>query len=484
MSKNTISKIEQQSAYDYIKNAYRAYGADVVGSGYQTGRMFCDVYDGLKISYRHLIQVMYEEPNQFVKVQTILGDVMKKYHFHGVDGAQEIVYSLANDYKCVEVQGNSGARTMSFVSEGAAPRYTEARLKSEVKQQLKDLMPFVPEETTVTGYKEKRYIPTPIPLGLVAGTGIGMGIGIRNNLPAFTAESLLEAYLKNDYKLLRLNYGYSLSSFFDDSEYDYEKNKIIGNNLALQEPSKENLIGLKDLWETGEGKLKIYIPMYKCTINNMQGFMLICDPKLFIPNTLDKDYTKQTQLMEWKKHGLVEAIDFSDGVRKLFIGLTPRTKKITLTNLKKEIYENARVFQNIKYQINIATEKVTGKVGIYDWVNFTYNNYKNLYKQFIDSELKRLYDELLSWKYFREIVDLLLDKKKKWTDEEIVEEINKKSKKHKISVSNVEWVGSKPYNTIRNSEPKDKIAKIEELHQYYKTLNIDDQIKTFIKCWN
>ena len=90
----------------------------------------------------------------------------------------------------------------------------------------------------------------------------------------------------------------------------------------------------------------------------------------------------------------------------------------------------------------------------------------------------------MSWKYFREIVELLLDKKKKWTDEEIVEEINKKSKKHKITISNVEWVGAKPYNTIRNSEPKDKIAKIEELHKYYKTLNIDEQIKTFIKCWN
>ena len=89
----------------------------------------------------------------------------------------------------------------------------------------------------------------------------------------------------------------------------------------------------------------------------------------------------------------------------------------------------------------------------------------------------------MSWKYFREIVELLLDKKKKWTDEEIVEEINKKSKKHKITVSNVEWVGAKPYNTIRNSEPKDKIAKIEELHKY-KTLDIDEQIKTFIKCWS
>lgn len=496
-------KQESISAYDYIKKAYTVYGKELMFSGYQQGRMFCDKYDGLKISYRHYIQALWEQPNQKIKVQAVLGDAMKKYHFHSDGGGEEVIYSLANDYKCVEVQGNSGAQTMSINMKGSAGRYVECKLKDEIKQQLNDLMPLVPDEISVTNFKEKRYIPTPIPLGLIAGSGIGMGVGMRNNLPAFTASSLYEAYIKNDYKLLRPNFGYSLGNCWDGvSSFDNTKNKIIGKDLSKQKPTEENIEGLKDLWETGEGTLTLGIPMYKCKINNVEGLMLVCDPKLFAPDVNEKEEkeskngkkkkpVKQTQLVMWKKEGLVETFDYTDDIGKLFISLTPRTKKITLEDVRKEVYEHCKMFQTIKYQVNISTGDITGKVGIGNWIDFTHNNYCKLYKRFISSELERLDNEEIAWYNYRAIVDRLTDKKRDWSDKEIMEDINAKllkgtakDKKHLLRIEHVEWVGAKANNAIRNTKPEKKLEAIEKEKERYKNMVIEDQVKNFVDCWS
>lgn len=479
-----MSKQEAMSVFDYVKNAYTVLGRDIMGSDFQVGRMFTDKYDGLKISYRHYLQCLWEQPNQMVKVQAVLGDAMKKYHFHGDGGAQEVIYALANDYKCVETQGNSGSRTMSITMKGSAGRYVECKLKEEVRSQFNRLMPFVPEEETVTGYKEKRYIPTPLPLGLIAGTGMSMGVGMRNNLPAFTAKSLYQAYLKEDPSLLRLNYGYSLGTCWDEkSRFTHETNKITGKDLSDEKPTKENIEALRTLWETGETSLNVGIPMYKCTIDGTDGFMLVCDPALFTPK-------KSKKIEEWEAAGLIEVFDYSDEIGKMFFSLTPRTKKISLEDLRKEIYENCDIIKNLKYQVNIATGDITGKVGIGNWIDFTHHNYEKLYKEFIKSELKRLDKEEIVWYNFRAVVDLLIDKKAKHSDKEIVDLVNAKldkgskaDKAHKISIEHVEFIGAKAYNTMRNSDPEDKLKKIEEERQKYKNMDIEKEIKAFVDCW-
>ena len=84
-----------KTTLDIVEDAYTVYGKDIMWNSYQQGRAFLSADDGLKISYRHILQTMLETTGSaMTKVQAILGENMKRYHFHGDLGAEEIVYSL------------------------------------------------------------------------------------------------------------------------------------------------------------------------------------------------------------------------------------------------------------------------------------------------------------------------------------------------------------------------------------------------------
>lgn len=479
---------DEITAKDYVEHAYVTYGRDIMLSSYQQGRQFLDKYDGLKISYRHMIQTLLEQPDSTVKTHAILGDNMKKVHFHGDGGAEEIVYKLANDFKCVEIQGNSGSRTMELEMPGSAGRYTEAKLKPVIRDQLKHLMPYVPQELTFTKYYEKRYIPTPIPLGLIAGSS-GMGIGYQQRVPAFTAMSMYKAYLKNDPSLLRLNFGYSLGSCYDPrSFYDHKTNTIKGPDISDQEPTENNLANLKKIWEKGEGRLTLGIPVYNTTIGDRNGFLCVCDPALGTPK-------KSPQIEEWEKEGLIEVMDLSDEVGKLFFALQPRVRKITLEDLRYEIMSHCNIHitnpLTTIYTLNIACDDLTGKVGLYNWIDFTHWNYTQLYEKYRMDQISKLDFEELIWYSFEQIVDLLTDKKNPHEDEEIVKIINdklskgtKKDKEHLVTLEVVQAVGEKAYNTYRNANPAKRLGAIAKERQDLKDLVIEDKIKEYVKAWS
>ena len=494
-NKDIFSK-DTVSCKDYVDHAYITYGQDIMGSSFQQGRQFLDMYDGLKISYRHILQTLLDQPeNQFVKTHAIIGDNMKKIHFHGDGGAESVIYALANDYKCVEVQGNSGSRTMELEMPGSAGRYTEARLKATIREQLKHLMPFVPEEYTFTGYPEKRYVPTPIPLGAIAGAN-GMGIGFANRIPAFTALSMYNAWLQNDSSLLRLNYGYSLGDCYDSkSYYDHTTNKIKGKNLADQEPTSENKAMLKKIWEYGEGRLTLGIPIYNTEIEGKQGFLLVCDPALGTPK-------KSEKIQQWEKEGLIEVSDLSDTVGKLFFALQPRVRRLSLDELLEEIKAKCNVFiknpLTTSYSLNIAKEKIVDnksksyvtKVGLYEWISFTHNNYTKLYQQYIDDALAKLDKEELVWYSFQEVVALLTDRKNPREDEDIVEIINsklskgsKKDKAHLINIEIVKQIGEKAFNTYRTANPTKKLENIAKQRKQLQETVIEDKIDKYVKAW-
>lgn len=478
---------ETISVKDYVDYAYVTYGRDIMGSSFQQGRQFLDKYDGLKISYRHMLQTLLDQPDAFVKTKAVTSDNMKKIHFHGDGGAEDIIYSLANDYKCVEVQGNSGSRTMEMELPGSSGRYTEVKIKPVIREQLKKLLLYVPEEMTFTNYPEKRYIPTPIPLGLVAGSS-GMGIGFANRIPAFTATSIYKAWQKNDPSLLRLNYGYSLGNCYDEkSFYDHTNNKIIGPDLSNQKPSSENLTNLKKLWEKGEGRLILGIPVYNTEIENKKGFLLVCDPALGTPK-------KSDQIQQWEKDGLIEVSDLSDTVGKLFFALQPKTRKISLNDLKNEILNHCNVFiknpLTTTYSINIACDSIVGKVGLYNWIDFTHWNYTKLYETYIKDALKKLDFEELIWYSFQAIVELLTDKKNPREDADIVKIVNDKlskgtakDRKHLINLQVVQTIGEKAYNTYRTAKPAQKLENIVKEREALKNLNVEDKVKDYINCW-
>lgn len=491
--------IEKQiDANEFIRDAYTQYGRHINGSDYQVGRMFCDVYDGLKISYRHYLQALWESPNKMTKVQAVLGDAMKKYQFTGDAAGSEIVYSLANDYKCVETQGNSGSRTMTLTMGGSAPRYVECMLKPQIREQFDRLMPYVPEEITITGYPEKRYIPTAVPLALIAGAGTGMGIGCANVLPAFTAKSMLDAYLNNDPHRLRLNYGYSLGFGFDPNIwYDCTNNTPIkddgkGNwvpceGLENQEPSDENKEALEAAWRGDKFRLAIDIPIYYSEVNGKTGIVAVCDPKIIAP-------WRSKKIEEWIQDGYVEVFDLSDEIGKLFFTITDGTRKVKLEELKDEVWWNCGVYQGQSYNITIATGKITGRVGIGQWIDFTYKNYSALYQKYINAELDKLAWQEAIWTNFRFVADMLIkyDPSEK-SDEDIAKECNadpamkKIHKAHpelKCTVDIVHAIGQKAINTLRNAKPEDYLQKVYDRRDYFNNINISDEIVAFVDCWD
>ena len=91
--KTIKNKIENIGTLDFITNAQTVFGSEIMGSDYQQGRQFCDINDGLKIAYRHRLQTLLEAPSKLVKVSWIIGESMKTIHYHGDQGAEEVIYS-------------------------------------------------------------------------------------------------------------------------------------------------------------------------------------------------------------------------------------------------------------------------------------------------------------------------------------------------------------------------------------------------------
>lgn len=491
--------IEKQiSANEFVREAYTVYGKHIVGSGYQEGRMFCDIYDGLKISYRHYIQALWEAPGKMTKVQAILGDAMKKYQFTGDASGADIIYSLANDYKCVETQGNSGTRTMTLTMGGSAPRYVECMLKPQIREQLDRLMPYVPEEITITGFPEKRFIPTALPLALIAGTGSGMGIGVSNNLPAFTADSMLKAYRSQNPYDLRLNYGYSLNTLWDPNIwFDCNSNKPIrqdsnGNWVECEghefdEPSDYNKNELAKAWVGQKFKLELFVPLYFTNLNGKVGIVAVVDPKV-------TGIWKSQTIIEWEQAGYLEVFDISDDIGKMFFSITDGTRKISYDDLLAEIWANCGVIQQQTYHVKISTGIITGRVGLYQWIDFTYQNYTSLYKKYIAGELAKLDYQEAVWTNFEFVAEQLIKyKQDEKSDQQICDECNNDSNMKKIHANNpsllctvdiVRSIGQKSINVLRTSKAQEHLDKIRDMKYYFNNMNIDSEIDQFVECWN
>lgn len=491
---------EEVGCNEFVRDAYADYGAHIMGSGFQVGRQFTDINDGLKISYRHALQALWEAPDRFTKTVAIVGDMLRKYHFTGDASIGSVIYSLVNDYKCVEGQGNLGGRTMTESISGAAERYTEVKLKKEIREQLDRIMPYIPEQTTITGFKEKLYIPTPVPLAMIAGTGVGMGIGMANNLPPFTAKSMLEAYLADDPSKLRLNYGYTLGDAWefetDTTWFDNSTNEVYrwvndeykdGEPLYNEEPSEENLEGLQNIWNNGRGSIEIGVPMYYSEVDGQIGIMCVCDPKLHAPYKSDLIY-------EWEEAGYIEVFDFSDEIGKMFFSITKGTRKITIEMLWEEVYYNCGCFKRKTFTLNVSTGKITGKVGLGQWIDYTYRNYERLYNLYIENELSKLdFNEAL-WTNFVFVADKLI----KFTPEEMstedivkacnsdpeLKKLHKKRPELKCTEDIVYAIGQKAINTLRNAKVQANLDKIQDSREYYNNLDVPTEIVNFVECWD
>ena len=226
-----------------MKNSYRDYAMSVI-----IARALPDVRDGLKPVQRRILYAMEElglspdKPHR--KSARIVGDTMGKYHPHGDSSIYDALVHMTEEYSLsiplVDGHGNFGSIDGDSA---AAMRYTEARLSVGARTLLdnlsKGLVPFVPNFDE--SEKEPVVLPAQLPNLLINGT-TGIAVGMATNMPPHNPEEVIDGVI-----------AYLDKPSIDVPELmqhikgpDFPTGGIITNPGAI-----------KQIYETGEGKLKV-----------------------------------------------------------------------------------------------------------------------------------------------------------------------------------------------------------------------------------
>jgi DNA gyrase subunit A len=187
-------RIEPVEIEEEIQRSYLDYAMSVI-----VGRALPDVRDGLKPVHRRILWSMLESglrpdrPHR--KAAWAVGEVVKKYHPHGLDAVYEALVRMAQDfslrYPLVDPHGNFGSVDGD---PPAAMRYTEARLAPIALEVVRDIeaetVDFVPN---YDGHEqEPTVLPSRFPNLLVNGAG-GIAVGMATNIPPHNLGEVIDA---------------------------------------------------------------------------------------------------------------------------------------------------------------------------------------------------------------------------------------------------------------------------------------------------
>ena len=327
---NSESQIIRTEYSDLMKKSYIDYAMSVI-----IARALPDVRDGLKPVQRRTLYDMYElgirYDRPYRKCARIVGDTMGKYHPHGDSSIYEALVVMAQDFKkgqtLVDGHGNFG----SIEGDGAAAmRYTEARLTKFTQEVClgdldKNVIDFGPnfDETE----KEPLVLPVRVPNLLVNGAE-GIAVGMATSIPTHNLGEVIDAvkaYMKNDAITTRQLMKYIKGP-------DFPTGGIVVNKDDLQ-----------DIYETGQGKIKI---RGKVEIEEQKGGrkqLVISEiPYTMIGTGIGKFLNDVANLVETKK--TTDIVDISNQSSKEGIRIVLELKRgADAENLKNMLYKKTRL---------------------------------------------------------------------------------------------------------------------------------------------
>ena len=321
--KTEYSEVMQKSYIDYAMSVICA-------------RALPDARDGLKPVQRRVLYAMdqlglnYDKPHR--KSARIVGDTMGKYHPHGDSSIYETLVVLAQDFKkgmaLVDGHGNFG----SIEGDGAAAmRYTEAKLKKFTQDVYladldKDVVDFVPnfDETE----KEPSVLPVRVPNILVNGAE-GIAVGMATNIPTHNLGEVVDAviaYMDNNNitteELLQIMPG-----------PDFPTGGIVANKSDL-----------KDIYESGTGKLKLRgkLEFEKGKGREKDKLIITEIPYTMIGAGIGKFISDVIDLVETKK--TTDIVDISNGSDENGIRIVLELKKgADVEKLKNILYKKTKL---------------------------------------------------------------------------------------------------------------------------------------------
>lgn len=424
-----------RSVGEITEEAYVLYG------GYVNCSRALPRIDGLKVSTARLIYAAMQHPKGKLIPTHELVPSVSKWHPHGTTGLELTTAHLVRS-GIFSGSGFWGHTSIdSIVSPPAATRYTKMRISDNYLEIFGDLVrpDYINYHESPQGEMEPDYLPCPLPFALFMPIQtMGLGVATRTNLPSFSPTSLFEAYRHND------------PSFLESSV-----------DLILDKKNSE----LDRLWKTGRGRV-VYsykISRQKSPDGKSEGILFEsaseCATEIFTP--------KISKFDRLVTEGKVYIEDLTDeNGPKLFIGRVPGARGIAVDDI--EAIARKICYSAVDYQLWITDGRTAFRTPMFDWINYTYNNYLKLLGEVNLKRIDKVKFDISVQEAIPVVSDYIINKNPKATDTEIQQFFG-------MPQEIVEAVMSKPIGYLRKN--KDTSDRIKTLKDKLRDLKKFDPVK-------
>jgi hypothetical protein len=317
-------------------------------------------------------------------------------------------------------------------------RYTETRISDKYLRIFSDLLPYVPYVPSEVKGTEPAYLPTPIPLCLSFGTQ-GIGLGVNCRIPAFTVPSMYNALMNDDPTLLESPFGLTIN---------------------------QNKSELQELWDKGVGKVTYQFQVREHWNEGSYGFLLEGYPELFKPNL--------GPIEKLVKAGKVFIIDMTDRTgTRIFIAREYNIKSITHDEIKRLVEDAATNTRT--YRLTVADDENSYLIPLKEWLMLTYTNYLTLIGKFKEDKISKNQFDYEVYKWLPKVAETFLANRDMSVDQ-IASTLG-------ISVEVVKAILGKTISTLARRDTEEKLNKIQELIDKYRSIEPDLMVKDIIDAF-
>lgn len=398
-----MSEVKQVKLAGFLENNYFQYGNFINHNRVIPGS------DGLKKVHRRVLLALRDVANgKLVSTVNVVGDTQKR-HPYGTASIEGTIAEMAR-INAIDGQGAFGIKLLESVP-AAASRYTKVGLTKEQAEYWFKLTKYAPIVEGDVDY-EPEYLIAPVPYCLVFG-GLNWGLGVMGRTPAFTYESLIEAYLANDPTLLEPQFGYKLN---------------------------KNTSQLKEIWETGYGRLDYSFSLTKL---NESNFYITGSGELFTPAMeVLKKHQDANQIVITNESSDQIAIKISRAYR-----VSP--------SVMDEVWKSCKLAASKSRNFNIIAV-IDGKIrsiGIKEWLDITIGRYKEAFEKSRQDRIAQLKKNIEVLNYLPQVGRLILDEK---TDAQIIKAVKGLTEEILAAIK------KKSIGSLRKSDYSKEIAVNEE----------------------
>lgn len=343
-----------------VPRLYKEYGLE------SNERMLPYIVDGLRPSERRVLFSSYEiARDKFKKTLTVDSNTTGSYHPHGSTSGT-IAQLVRQGF--LDGQGNFGSDigTDPESTKPAAPRYTECKLNDFSKELCFKLLKYVPFKTAEVDIekKEPEFLPTKFPICLLGNKFTeGIGFGYKPVIPCYSVEDLTK----------RLFYLIG----------KVKEKPIIKPTIDCDILSSEE--DLENLLTTGKGKISVK-GRYEHDPLNKKVIIKSLPPKIRFDTLLKKlDSELNNEDIVWtdkssRMYGgtyIEFKVNKQRNVDKIFNNMLTKIDKFLVATVHFEIIT---IDENYKIK----------EVSVDDFLQYTYNKYKEVCTIMFNESIKKL----------------------------------------------------------------------------------------------